>query len=58
MKLKTRKAYGIHRDTGKALYLGDTVDGALRANMMVRDYERELIKANPQLDISFKVETK
>jgi len=56
MKTKTRKAYGTHRDTGKVLFLGDTVENALKANMMVKDYEKELVKANPQLDISFKVE--
>ena len=53
---KTRKAYGLHRESGKLFALGDTVEGALKANMMVKDYEKSLVKANPQLDISFKVE--
>jgi len=51
MKLKTRKAYGTHKKTGDLFYLGDTIDGALKANMLFRDYEKALIKANPQLDI-------
>ena len=56
--LRTRRAYGYHKETGKLLDLGDTVDAALKANMMVRDYESSLIKANPQLDIAFKIEDK
>lgn len=56
MKRKTRKAYGYHRESGKLYDLGDTVKEALKANMMVRDYEKELVKLNPQLEITFKVE--
>jgi hypothetical protein len=55
--IKTRKAYGEHSN-GNTYYLGDTVDAALKANMMVRDYEKELVKLNPQLKITFKVEEK
>lgn len=53
---KTRRAYGYHRKAGKLFDLGDTVEGALKANMMVKDYEKSLIEANPQLDITFKIE--
>ena len=54
-KTKTRIAYGEHAN-GNIYNLGDTVDGALKANMMVKDYEKELVKLNPQLKISFKIE--
>lgn len=54
-KLKTRIAYGEHSN-GNIYNLGDTVEEALKANMMVRDYEKELIKLNPQLKITFKIE--
>ena len=56
--VKTRVAYGYHRESGKLLCLGDTVDAALKANMMVRDFEKALVKANPQLEITFKIEKK
>ncbi len=56
-KKKTRKAYGHHKETGKLFDLGDTVEMALKANMMVREYKKNLVKANPQLEITFKVET-
>lgn len=56
--MKTRVAYGWHKESGKLYILGDTVDAALKANMMVREYEKELIKLNPQLEISFKIESK
>jgi len=61
MKRKTRKAYGTYIGAcesrkGHVTYLGDTVQAALEANMMVRDYEKELIKLNPQLKIEFKIE--
>ena len=54
---KTRKAYGTHKN-GKTFFLGDTVADALKANMMVSEYEKELVKINPQLDIEFRVEYK
>lgn len=54
--MKTRVAYGYHKKTGKLFNLGDTVKAALNANMMVREYEKDLVKANPQLEITFKVE--
>lgn len=54
---KTRIAYGEHAD-GKIYVLGDTIDAALKANMMYKDYEKQLIEANPQLKITFKVERK
>ena len=57
MKKKTRKAYGYHRETGKMLDLGDTVNQALKAKMMVKDWERDLVRQNPQLEITFKIET-
>lgn len=53
--MKTRIAYGTYSD-GRVFNLGDTVKAALAANMMVKDYEASLIKANPQLKIEFKVE--
>lgn len=53
---KTRIAYGYHKETGKLFNLGDTIKQALKANMMYREYEKALIEANPQLEITFKVE--
>ena len=53
---KTRIAYGYHKESGKLFDLGDTVKAALKANMMVKDYEKALVKANPQLEITFKIE--
>lgn len=53
---KTRIAYGYHKESGRLLRLEDTVEGALRANMMVRDYEKDLIMRNPQLEITIKIE--
>lgn len=55
MKLKTRKAYGKGKN-GDIYDLGDTVEQALKANMMVKDFEKELIKINPQLEITIKIE--
>ena len=57
MKLKTRRAYGKGKN-GNIYDLGDTIDAALKANMMVRDYEKELVRTNPELEITFKIETK
>lgn len=57
MKLKTRIAYGEHAN-GNIYCLGDTIDAALKANMHYRDYEKELVAANPQLKITFKIEPK
>lgn len=54
-KVKTRMAYGIH-ENGKTYFLGDTVMAALKANMMVSEYEKALIEANPQLKITIRVE--
>ncbi len=56
-KMKTRIAYGEHAN-GNIYNLGDTVEGALKANMMVKDYEKELVRINPQLKITFRVEEK
>lgn len=53
---KTRIAYGYHKETGKLFNLGDTIEQALKANMMYREYEKALVKANPQLEITFRVE--
>ncbi|HAR39072.1 MAG TPA: hypothetical protein DCS09_11150 [Porphyromonadaceae bacterium] len=53
--IKTRIAIGYHKESGKTFDLGDTIDAALKANMMFRDYEKALVKANPQLEITFKV---
>lgn len=58
MKIKSRFAYGLHMITGKIFDLGDTVAAALKANMMVRDYEKSLIENYPQLEITFKIEHK
>jgi hypothetical protein len=55
--IKTRHAYGTHAN-GNVYDLGDTVANALKANMMVRDYERKLIEYNPQLKIEIKIEDK
>lgn len=55
MMKKTRMAFMTLKSTGKLIATEDTVAEALRVNMMVRDYEAELVKLNPQLDIEFKV---
>jgi len=55
-KTKTRIAYGYHKESGKTFNLGDTIEAALKANMMYREYEKALVKANPQLEITFKIE--
>jgi hypothetical protein len=55
---KTRIAYGYHKGSGKLYDLGDTIENALKANMMYREYEKQLIAANPQLEITFKIEKK
>ena len=54
---KTRIAYGYHKESGKLFILGDTINQALKANMMYRDYEKALIATNPQLEITFKIES-
>ena len=54
---KTRIAYGKHAN-GNIYRLGDTVEAALKANMMCREYEKRLIAANPQLEITIKIEPK
>ena len=56
MKRKTRIAYGYGKKTGQLFNLGDTIEQALKANMTYRDYEKELVKLNPQLEITFKIE--
>ena len=56
MKRKTRIAYMYLKKTGKLIGTEDTVKEALRANMMVKDYEKGLVEVNPQLEITFKVE--
>jgi hypothetical protein len=58
---KTRVAYGTYigenkENQGKEFFLGDTVKQALKANMMVRDYEKKLIEQNPQLEIKIRIE--
>jgi hypothetical protein len=56
MESKTRVAYGYLKETGKLVVRMDTLKEALNANMMVRDYEKEFIKANPQLKVNIVVE--
>lgn len=56
MKTKTRMAYGTLKSTGELVMTEDTVKEALKANMMVRDYESELINLNPQLEITIRIE--
>jgi hypothetical protein len=53
--MKTRMAYGKHSN-GTIYNLGDTVNQALQAGMTVHDFEKQLVKINPQLKITFKVE--
>lgn len=54
---KTRVAYAIPKDKSTGKYpLCDTVEEALKSNMLVRDYEEQLIKSNPQLDITIVIE--
>lgn len=55
-RVKTRVAYGYLKSTDRLIMTEDTVKEALRANMMVRDYEKELIRLNPQLDIKIIIE--
>ena len=47
---KTRIAYATD-SKGNIYNLGDTIEQALKANMMYRDFEKELMKHNPQLKI-------
>ena len=54
--MKTRIAYMYLKETGELRGTEDTVKSALKANMMVRDYEKSLIELNPQLDIKIRVE--
>ena len=54
--MKTRVAYGYLEKTGKLVMQEDTIAEALKAKMMVRDYEKELIALNPQLRIEVKIE--
>jgi hypothetical protein len=56
MKSKTRVLYGYLKSTGELIHRTDAVDEALQANMMVRDWEKEFVKANPQLDVKVMVE--
>ena len=56
--LKTRIAYGVLKSTGKLVMTQDTIQEALKANMMFRDYEKSLIELNPQLEITIKIEQK
>jgi hypothetical protein len=56
--MKTRVAYGVLKSTGKLVMTEDTIKEALKANMMFREYEKELVRLNPQLDITFKIEGK
>lgn len=56
MSKKTRVLYGYLRSSGKLVVRFDLVEEALKFNMMVRDYEEEFIKVNPQLDVKVKVE--
>lgn len=53
---KTRIAYGVLKSTGKLVMSEDTVKEALKANMMLKDYEKSLVELNPQLEITFKIE--
>ncbi len=55
MRFKTRIATGTHKETGAVYNLGDTIEQALDANMTFRDFERQLIAANPQLDIKIRI---
>jgi hypothetical protein len=54
-RFKTRIATGTHKETGTIYNLGDTIEQALDANMTFRDFERQLIAANPQLDIKISI---
>jgi hypothetical protein len=56
--MKTRIAYGTLKSTGKLVVEEDTVKEALKSNMMVRDYEKELVNLNPQIEFAFKVENR
>ncbi len=53
--MKTRIAYAKGTN-GKTYKLCDTIKEALKANMMYKEYEKELIAMNPQLEITIKIE--
>lgn len=55
---KTRVAYATPKDTtdAKIFRLCDTVEESLKANMLVKDYEKQLVEKNPHLNIIFKIE--
>ena len=54
---KTRVAYYID-EGGNPQLLGDTIDAALEANITVKEYERQLIESNPDLEIIINIEPK
>jgi hypothetical protein len=54
--MKTRVAYKIDPKTGKETKLFDTIQKALDANMLVKDWERMYISANPESKIEIRVE--
>lgn len=57
-KMKTRVAYFAPKGSTQNEFckLCDTVEEALKANMLVKDYEKQLIELNPQFNIIFKIE--
>ncbi len=57
MKTKVRIAYGYSKKTGELIVTENTVNEAIKVNMLVTDYEEQLKKSNPQLEWEFKIET-
>ena len=53
---KTRMAYGYLKTTGELIASWDLLNEALKVNMMIRDFEKKLIAANPQLEFKIIVE--
>lgn len=53
--MKTRVAYAIGKNN-KQYRLCDTVHEALKKNMMVSDFEKNLIENNKNLNIVIKIE--
>lgn len=53
--MKTRIAYA-KGTSGNTYKLCDTIEEALKANMTYKEFEKELIALNPQLEITIKIE--
>jgi hypothetical protein len=57
MKFKTRVAYGKHKQNGNVCVIcADTVEASLKNRMMVKDFEKQLARNNPEYNLTFRIE--